>query len=99
MGTLAISFRFADDSTRDERYEDFMRYFQGKTVWLETTSFILLKTDETYNIVANALFMTKFNSATDKLLVIDVTDDRAAAWGKMQNTTLLKSLLPNIVMV
>jgi len=97
MGTLAITFRFKDDGDREERYESFMKYFEGKKTWEETTSFVLLDSELSASEVAAKLYLTKFSPSRDKLLVIDVTGDVGQAWGNITMPFTLKSLMPKVV--
>lgn len=97
MSVFAITFRFKDDSDRDKRYASFMEYFEGKIVWEETTSFVLLETTESVSQVASSLYLTSFSPSRDKLLVIDVTDATASAKGDIKLPNRLKRLLPKVV--
>jgi predicted RNA-binding protein len=66
-------------------------------VWDETTSFALVETNETIDVFEQRLWLSKFDSTKDKLLVIDVSYDTATFRGTVKKIDTLKSLLPGIV--
>jgi hypothetical protein len=97
MATYAVSFTIKWNDTYNERYDSFMEQIRKcKTVWTETTSFALVETDEKIVDFEFRLWLSKFNSTTDSLLVIDASYDDATIRGPAGNRATLKKLLPGI---
>jgi hypothetical protein len=67
-----------------------------KTVWKETTSFALVESDETIDAIERRLWLSKFDSTTDILLVIDVSYDTATIRGATKDRSTLKKLMYGI---
>jgi hypothetical protein len=98
MGTMAVSFRFKDDTTREARYDSFMERIRSKgVVWEETTSFVLVEISMTAAELEWELWIkTKFSHITDKMIVIDVTSASASTRGPIDYPSTLRSLLPKV---
>lgn len=97
MATYAVSFDIKYDKTYSDRYSSLMDEI-GKCsrVWDETTSFCLCETAETPEAFERKLFLSNFNTITDKMLVMDVRYDDAIARGKIDYPATLRSLLPSV---
>lgn len=98
MGTMAVSFRFKDNATREARYNSFVEQLRKMVIWEETTSFALVETDMTAaQLEADLYSSTDISSYDDKFIVIDVTGCQASARGVFDYTSTLRSLLPRVV--
>ena len=97
MATYAISFNLDYNSTYSDRYQSLMEAIRRcPKVWEETTSFALVESAETLEELERRLFLSKYSSATDLLLVIKVSYDDAIARGPIKDKDKLRALLPGI---
>ena len=86
MATYAISFRIADKGNDSERYKSFVDAVKSKnshsSIWEETTSFILIKSDSMVNTLAFILAMSEIDDEQgDKFIVINTETNEAAHYG------------------
>ena len=82
----AVSFDIKADSTYSERYTSLMDQLRktpgSPGLWSETTSVVLLRSDETIEELEHRLYYSsQLSSAKDKLLVIDTHSGVAVARG------------------
>jgi hypothetical protein len=75
MPHYALSFELKSNDTRPSRYKSLMeqvRRAPSKSVWEETTSFVLVETTESLSTFADRLYyQTEVSSVTDILLAFD----------------------------
>jgi hypothetical protein len=100
----AISFELKSDSDYSERYQSLMdeiRKTPGNPgVWTETTSFVLLRSAETIDVLEHRLYYrSKLNAAKDKLLVIDHHSGVAVARGPIEYPNTLKAHFKSCVVM
>lgn len=97
MSTYAISFHLEYNSTYTERYTSLMAAIrQCAKVWEETTSFAIVETHETLDTLERRLWLSQFSSATDILMVIDISYDSCTIRGAAKKRAILKSILPQV---
>jgi len=95
MSTYAVSFTIDYDATYVERYDSLMSEIRASgKIWAETTSFCLVDSNETLENLERRLFLSRFSPTRDKMLVVDVSLDRAIARGAIEYPATLRSLLP-----
>lgn len=99
-----ISFELETDSSYSDRYQSLMdevRKTPGNLgAWTETTSFILLRSDEMIEALEHRLYYkSKLNSAKDKLLVIDHSGNVAVARGPFEYPATLKAHFKSCVVM
>lgn len=95
MAHFIVTFRIGSNSTYQERYDSFMeKVFElaggvGAT-WDETTSFASFKASGTADSICSALYLgSKFNSAWDIMVVIDLDARQKATKGELKYLSLL----------
>lgn len=98
MGVYAVSFELKSDSDYSERYDSLIEQLKLKgDMWDETTSFALVKTEESLDDFEHRLyFKSKLIASKDKLFVIDVTDRPCIARGAFLMPFTLKSIMPKV---
>jgi hypothetical protein len=91
----AISFDIKADSTYSDRYTSLMdqiRKTPDGSVWAETTSFVLLRSSENIETLADRLyFQTKISTSKDMLVVFDHVASACIARGPFEYPTTLKA--------
>ena len=83
----AVSFEIKSDSTYDERYQSLMDEIEaaGEDLWAETTSFILVGSNEDIAAFADRLYYgSKILDTKDMLLVIDHAASAAIGRGPIK---------------
>ena len=97
MATYAVSFHLKKDRTYNDRYDSLMEEIEKSTlIWVETTSFCLVRSGKTLATFTSSLYMTAFDPSKDKLLVMDVGDVNATARGDIEYPATLRSLIPSV---
>lgn len=94
MAVFIVSFRLEDNSTYSRRWQSMVdainRCAIGGRTWDETTSFVLLEGNQTAEHLVNLIYLgAEFNSLTDTLLVVDVTNKRHATMGVINRPATL----------
>ena len=99
MATYSISFELMSNQTYAHRYQTLMEQIRAcERVWTETTSFALVETREGLSTLESRLYcQSQFNHLTDKMLVIDVTNDPGIFRGVNNLPATLGLLMPNVV--
>ncbi len=92
----AISFEIKSDSTYSDRYQSLMEQISktpgNPAPWAETTSFVLVRSDEKIDDLAHRLYYSsKLISTKDKLLVVDHVSNVAVARGPIEYPNTLKA--------
>ena len=92
----AISFDIKADATYSDRYTSLMNEIRktpgDPSIWSETTSFVLLESDEKIDALESRLYTkSKFDSTRDKIVVVDHLNSVAVARGPIQYPATLKS--------
>jgi len=86
MATYAITFRIADEGDRDERYSSFLTYAESandtEVPWIETTSFLLIKSSLTARSLGELLAESKVSKKLgDKFAVLGVNGEKPVHYG------------------
>ncbi len=93
--THIVSFRIEDAGNADARRNSLIEAvhrLSDVTVWEETTSLILLKSEKSVHELASDLYMlSEMRHDIDTLLVIDLTTARYATHGKVEFPSTLES--------
>jgi hypothetical protein len=92
MGVLVVSFEIAWESqgTYDTIYNAFTaavrKGIQDKDMWIENTSLIVARTDESVERFVNRVAKDgKLRHAKDRVLVLDADVKTGATWGNVQD--------------
>jgi hypothetical protein len=89
-----ISFELKKDSTYQDRYQSLVDQFydtESEVPWDETTSFVLLRSKENIDELADRLyFSTELDASKDILLVFDHRASVAIARGPIKWKALLE---------
>lgn len=98
MTKLAISFRLKNETvggdSYSERLSSLMEQIRKTGAWEETTSFALTTSAETAEQLCDRLYLySKFNAATDLMIVIDIERGTAVTRGKVDYPATLSSKL------
>lgn len=99
MTVYAISIKIDYDSPSSwsERYDSLMAaILKCPKVWSETTSLCVVETPETLEQLETRLWLTKFDSSKDILLVAEIGHVACALRGAAKDKLKLKSLLPRL---
>lgn len=85
MAHFIVTFRIADDSGYQVRYESFLEEIYKKAsggspgTWEETTSFLSFESSGTADSMCNSLYMdSKFDASKDMMVVLEL-DSRTKA--------------------
>jgi len=73
MTVFTVSFSITFDDSYSQRYDSFMEQVkQGGKWWAETTSFVVVQTDETIDAFCSRIYVkSDFNATKDRYLVLD----------------------------
>lgn len=95
MSKYAITFRFDTDlkePSYSERYASFMEQVRKTGAWEETTSFALTTSIETTEQLCDRLYLfSKFSTAHDTMVVINIETGFAVSRGKIEYPATLRS--------
>lgn len=89
----AVSFELKSDATYQARYDSLMAQLRKGAggFWDETTSFVLVRTDEAIDDFERRLYVgSSFDGSKDKILVIDHAASTAIARGVITMPHTLK---------
>lgn len=98
MATYIISFRILSDSTHADRWASVVDTIHGEaangTVWEETTSLIILRSQKSPDALASSIYLgSSFSPSKDKLLVVDAHSGAYATRGEFDYPATLAGLL------
>lgn len=96
MATYLITFRLDYNSTYADRWESVIKAIRAQSVdgktWEEMTSVILLESDKSADAVARDIYISSdFNTVTDKLLVVNSSNNTYATRGEIDYPATLAS--------
>ncbi len=93
--TLIVSFRIGDAGRADARRNSLLEtayHLSNGSVWEETTSLLLLKSDKSAHQIASDLYLrSTMRHDLDTLLVIDLDSKHYATHGKVEYPKTLES--------
>ena len=92
MSAYAITFRFHEDSTYQERYESFVAEAKSKGKWwADPTSFFAIETSESIDEITKRLdSKTKIQASKDMFMVLDADVKSGRIWGKILDQDIFK---------
>ncbi|MGY3532237.1 hypothetical protein [Bradyrhizobium sp. USDA 4452] len=99
MAVYAVSFRFEEDASGDERRRDFVGYVrrEAAALWEDTTSFLVVRTGVPIDRFSVQLIAeTRFDPAKDLLLVVDISDAKFARIGGKIKDGDFARLIPGV---
>ena len=95
MGRYWVNFRIHQDATYRDRYAKLVKAVgeHKGVVWSAGTSFFLIKTDKDMEETASSL-VEGLSPVTDLLVIGDITKQRAAYFGKMDDLESFQKVFP-----
>lgn len=98
MAVFAVSFDLEYDATYQSRYASFMEQVKkGGAWWADTTSFVVVRTNETIDDFCSRIYIhSDFNSTKDLYLVSDTEKLSARIRGKIRDRDIFR-LMPYLV--
>lgn len=97
MASFILTFRLESNDTYSQRYDSFVKKLNELVTyrhWDETSSLYIFELDSTADQVSHDLWVgSEFNSTTDIMVVIDVTNRVKSTKGELEYPNLLTSYL------